>query len=85
MRYHYEHNSTFLVETCPLVCFFVHIGYTTNTPEYSKENKPFKSRSDKDKKLKKDSSQFSRGLHESWEWYDKCNKRKRNVGMRLEG
>ena len=51
------------------------VGRETDSPQYTKEK--FTTRSQKNARLTTDSSSFSRGLHESWEWYDKCAKRNR--------
>ncbi|XP_028416852.1 protein DD3-3-like [Dendronephthya gigantea] len=54
-------------------------GKTTTSPQYSKYT--FTTRYYKNYYLNVDSAGFARGLHESWEWYDKCYKRDRNKGL----
>ena len=51
------------------------VGKETNSPQYTKTT--FTTRAQKDAGLSSDSTSFSRGLQESWEWYDKCAKRNR--------
>lgn len=54
-------------------------GKETNTPSYSKANKDEdlnRSIRRRDRDIKS-----SRGLHESWEWYDACFQRNRNEGL----
>ena len=58
----------------------VFVGGTTNTPLYSK--RAYTTRSAKNSALIASSRSFVYGLHEPWEWYDKCAKRKRNHGKR---
>ncbi|XP_046852048.1 protein DD3-3-like [Xenia sp. Carnegie-2017] len=53
-------------------------GRQTNTPPYNKRT--FHSRSSKNSRMQADSL-YNRGLHEPWEWYDKCNRRQRNYGL----
>ena len=53
-------------------------GRQTTTPQYGKV--VFSTRAAKDSRLNIDSKSYYRGLHESWEWYDKCAKRSRNQG-----
>lgn len=54
-------------------------GINTNTPKFiaakkkDETSQEYSSRKDKDKDI-------NRGLHESWEWYDKCRRRERNQG-----
>lgn len=54
-------------------------GINTNTPKFiaakkkDETSQDYSSRKDKDKDI-------NRGLHESWEWYDKCRRRERNQG-----
>ncbi|XP_028417459.1 protein DD3-3-like isoform X2 [Dendronephthya gigantea] len=54
-------------------------GKATDTPYFSKAS--FTTRANKNWYLNYDSTSFARGLHESWEWYDKCFKRHRNKGL----
>ena len=56
-------------------------GGTTATPLYGKRAYP--SRSVKDSTLNSHARSFVYGLHEPWEWYDKCAKRERNKGLFL--
>ena len=53
-------------------------GQNTQTQQY---NKP-QPNEDKQKYLnrKKDNVKDQKVLHESWEWYDSCNRRDRNKG-----
>ncbi|CAB4020076.1 Hypothetical predicted protein, partial [Paramuricea clavata] len=51
-------------------------GRQTNTPQFTKTT--YTTRARKDYYLNYDSTSYYRGLHESWEWYDKCFKRNRN-------
>ena len=68
------------------LCIFViliivfYVGGTTSTPIFT--NKVHSSRYHKDKTLRTDSRNFVYGLYETWEWYDKCIKRKRNHGKK---
>ncbi|CAB4020609.1 Hypothetical predicted protein [Paramuricea clavata] len=52
----------------------------TTTPNYSGSRK-YTTRANKNYWLNRDSVSYTRGLHESWEWYDKCTKRSRNQGL----
>jgi hypothetical protein len=54
------------------------IGRQTATPQYIKYT--YTRRSTKNGRLNADSLRFYRGLHEPWEWIDKCYKRFRNKG-----
>jgi hypothetical protein len=54
-------------------------GKVTTTPNYSGSRK-YTTRSNKNYWLNRDSVGYVRGLHESWEWFDKCAKRSRNQG-----
>ncbi|XP_028414346.1 protein DD3-3-like [Dendronephthya gigantea] len=60
------------------LCIILRLGRQTTTPGYRK--RVFTRRSQKLYRLKYDSASFRRGLHEPWEWYDKCAKRNR-VGL----
>ncbi|XP_028400239.1 protein DD3-3-like [Dendronephthya gigantea] len=53
-------------------------GRTRQTPQYGKQN--FNTYSEKENRVKSDAGQ-DRVLNEPWEWYDKCNTRKRNKGL----
>ena len=57
------------------------VGVYTTMPYYT--YKTYTNRYTKDVTLKKDSKAFYYGLHEPWEWYDKCIKRKRNYGKKI--
>ena len=57
-------------------------GINTNTPKFTASNKKdenanqYTSRKNGDKDI-------NRGLHESWDWYEKCRRRERNQGEDL--
>lgn len=57
-------------------------GVNTNTPKFTASNKKdenaqqYQSRKNGDKDI-------NRGLHESWDWYEKCKRRERNQGEDL--
>ncbi|XP_046854923.1 protein DD3-3-like isoform X2 [Xenia sp. Carnegie-2017] len=53
-------------------------GGTTSTSQY--HHQQHTSRSSKNNRKQSD-SQTTYGLHEPWEWYDKCKKRYRNKGL----
>ncbi|GFO44390.1 protein dd3-3-like [Plakobranchus ocellatus] len=51
-------------------------GHVTNTPVYKQPNKKTISNDRKTSDVKLD-----RGLHETWDWYNKCYLRERNAGL----
>ena len=61
------------------IFFSLLTGFEVTTSEYSRAFYT-SGRSYKNSALKTASYYFYRGVHEPWEWYDKCAKRKRNKG-----
>ena len=57
-------------------------GINTNTPNFKASNNKQES-SASYKQRKKGNVDVNRGMHESWEWYDKCRRRERNQGRRF--
>lgn len=55
-------------------------GLNTNTPKFTATNKKDKETQADYKARKNGNMDMNRGLHESWEWYDKCKRRERNKG-----
>lgn len=55
-------------------------GENTNTPKFTATNKKDAESEADYKKRKNGNMDTARGLHESWEWYDKCKRRERNNG-----
>ncbi|KAJ7333540.1 hypothetical protein OS493_017077 [Desmophyllum pertusum] len=56
-------------------------GENTNTPKFTATNKKDAESEADYKKRKNGNMDTARGLHESWEWYDKCKRRERNNGL----
>lgn len=56
-------------------------GINTNTPKFTATNKKDAEKLSEYKSRKKANMDKTRGLHESWEWYDKCRRRERNGGL----
>lgn len=55
-------------------------GINTNTPKFTAAKKKDTETQAQYEQRKTGNMDSSRGLHESWEWYDKCNRRERNKG-----
>ena len=55
-------------------------GINTNTPKFTATNKKDTEKLSEYKARKNGNMDKTRGLHESWEWYDKCRRRERNSG-----
>ncbi|KAK7102364.1 protein DD3-3-like [Littorina saxatilis] len=55
-------------------------GKTTQTAKYSKPGSLTETKSQKDNRKSGDVS-LDKGLHESWDWYNKCYTRQRNKGL----
>lgn len=55
-------------------------GVQTNIQNYNKPNNPNESKAAM-KNRRKNAVSRSRGLHESWDWYNKCYIRERNKGL----
>ena len=58
-------------------------GINTNTPKFTASRKADETENEYKARKTKDMDQ-NRGMHESWEWYDKCRRRERNQGENLE-
>ena len=58
-------------------------GINTNTPKFTASRKADETENEYKARKAKDMDQ-NRGMHESWEWYDKCRRRERNQGENLE-
>mgnify|MGYP000049549289 FL=1 len=57
-------------------------GINTNTPNFKASNNKQESLASY-RKRKAGNVDVNRGMHESWEWYDKCRRRERNQGRRF--
>ena len=57
-------------------------GINTNTPTFTATNKKDET-IQQYKTRKAGNMDINKGLHESWEWYDKCKRRERNQGKDL--
>lgn len=55
-------------------------GINTNTPKFTTSKKADETENEYKARKAKDMDQ-NRGMHESWEWYDKCRRRERNQGL----
>lgn len=55
-------------------------GINTNTPNFKASNNKQESLASY-RKRKAGNVDVNRGMHESWEWYDKCRRRERNQGL----
>ena len=55
-------------------------GINTNTPKFTATGKKDAETQAQYKQRKTGNMDINRGLHESWEWYDKCKRRERNKG-----
>ena len=58
-------------------------GINTNTPKFTASKKADETENEYKARKAKDMDQ-NRGMHESWEWYDKCRRRERNQGENLQ-
>ena len=54
-------------------------GINTNTPNFRASNND-KETSQQYNRRKAGDVDVKRGMHESWDWYDKCRRRERNQG-----
>ena len=54
-------------------------GINTNTPKFTAAKKKDETSGDYDSRKNKDKD-INSGLHESWDWYEKCSRRERNQG-----
>lgn len=55
-------------------------GISTNTPKFKATNKKDAETQAQYKQRKNGDMDINTGLHESWEWYDKCKRREQNKG-----
>lgn len=55
-------------------------GINTNTPKFTATKKKDAEKRSEYQSRKNGDNDNNRGLHESWEWYDKCRRRERNGG-----
>lgn len=56
-------------------------GINTNTPKFTATKKKDAEKRNEYQSRKNADNDNNRGLHESWEWYDKCRRRERNGGL----
>ena len=59
-------------------------GLSRNTQDYKATNKKSDETQNDYEGRKGRDVKSDRGLHESWEWYDKCRRRERNKGKSKE-
>ena len=57
-------------------------GMNTNTPKFTASKKADETLQQYNARKNGDKDK-NRGMHESWEWYDKCRRRERNQGEDL--